>query len=72
MYTLITNVNANIWEHDLDAESVDIDLFDTGMLVTVLEWVGTAYSSGEQQEMHNCTLYTDGTNYYTNFDGEYA
>jgi hypothetical protein len=70
MFTLITQLYGNVYGHKQDAESVDIAVTDTGKRVTVLEWVGTAYGSGQREVMHYCTLYTDGVNYYTDFDGD--
>jgi len=68
---IVNNVHADVWEHTAEDEGVeDIAVWDTGKRVTVLEWVGTQFSSGQRQAMEGCTLYTDGVDYYTNFDGE--
>ena len=70
--TLVTfNAKLNAYTHDEDAESGEVNVRDTGELVTVLEWQGTAYSSGQQVALTGCTLYADDNgNYYTTFDGE--
>ena len=63
----------NAYLHKINATSKERDVRDTGERVTVLEWVGTAYSSGQQEALANCTLYTDNEgNYYTDFDGALA